>query len=245
MSRLREGITGFVQALPVGLSVFAYGLAYGSMARQAGLSCWETVLMSAAVFAGSAQFAAINMLKAGASPASIVLTTFTLNSRHLLMGASLRFGIGKATILERLLLAHFLTDESYALAVHDLSSRHHKAAYFVGVGSMIFVAWVSSSVLSAALGELLPESLKYGLGFSFLGVFASLIVGHVKDMHMALALVVAAATALIAGRRLPSGLVVLVATLAAICVGLVIDRREVSDASSNSLDGPCHLRHKG
>ncbi|MGB9905679.1 MAG: AzlC family ABC transporter permease, partial [Desulfotomaculales bacterium] len=72
---LREG-------LPLALSIFAYGLVFGVLARQAGLGWGETVLMSVLVFAGSAQFVAVGLLGSGAFAGQIILATFLLNLRH-------------------------------------------------------------------------------------------------------------------------------------------------------------------
>lgn len=243
VKKLYEWLNGFRDAIPVGISVFAYGLAFGALARQAGLSYWETVAMSALVFAGSAQFAVIDMLRKGASMTSIILTTLMLNSRHLLMGASLRFQLGETKPWETAVLAHFLNDESYALTVARVAHKQYRAAYFLGVGFMTFVGWVLSSALSAAVGDVLAEPLRYALRFAFLGVFVSLLVPQIKDWSMALVFLVTAVTTIIASRYLPSGWVVLVGTFAAICAGLVMEQYATSDAELDRLDGSGNLSH--
>lgn len=79
--------TGVRDSLPVIVGIVPFGLACGIMGVTVGLTPLETVLMSALVFAGAAQFVAITML--GIGPAGwgmIVLTTLLINLRHLLMG---------------------------------------------------------------------------------------------------------------------------------------------------------------
>src|SRR5690606_3472175 len=79
--------------VPVAISVAAYGLVWGVLARGAGLSLLEVVLMSGLVFAGAAQFVALDLWSA--TPASLpigalVLAAFIVNLRYLLLTATLR-----------------------------------------------------------------------------------------------------------------------------------------------------------
>ncbi|MFZ5631825.1 MAG: AzlC family ABC transporter permease [Bacillota bacterium] len=109
--------SGVREGLPLALSIFAYGLVYGVLARQAGLSWYETVLMSAVVFAGSSQFVAVSMIASGYGPGQIILAALLLNLRHLLMGASLAPYLSGVKIWKLAFLAHGLNDESYALTI--------------------------------------------------------------------------------------------------------------------------------
>jgi len=75
---------GINAAWPICLGYIPIGLAFGVLAQKAGLGAVEIFLMSMLVFAGSSQFIAVSMLDGGAALTSIVLTTFTVNLRHLL-----------------------------------------------------------------------------------------------------------------------------------------------------------------
>lgn len=80
---------GLLQTAPLAASVFTYGLVFGALSRQAGLSTLQALLMSALVYAGSAQFLALGMLTTGATALPVIISTLIVNLRHLLMGASL------------------------------------------------------------------------------------------------------------------------------------------------------------
>src|SRR2546430_7576479 len=54
-------------AAPLGLAVFVFGVSFGVLAIAARFPGWAAVLMSALVFAGSAQFAALGVITAGGS----------------------------------------------------------------------------------------------------------------------------------------------------------------------------------
>jgi predicted branched-subunit amino acid permease len=87
----RAGLAvGVRRTLPIALGDFAFGLVFGVVARQAGLSLSESVLMSGLVFAGAAQFIAIGLWTAPLPIVSLIVTTLVVNLRHLLMGAALR-----------------------------------------------------------------------------------------------------------------------------------------------------------
>ena len=114
MRRARDGVVASLALVP---SVFVYGTVFGGLAVQAGLRPLEVWGMSLLVFAGAAQFVAVPMLAAGASPLTIVLTTYVINMRHYLMAATLApafRGFPRAWLA---LVAHGINDESFAVAV--------------------------------------------------------------------------------------------------------------------------------
>jgi len=77
--------------VPVAISIASYGVVWGVLAGQAGLSPLEVLLMSGIVYAGSSQFVAIDMWSpVGLPMVSIVVATAVINLRMLLMTATLR-----------------------------------------------------------------------------------------------------------------------------------------------------------
>ena len=79
---------GLASTLPFVPGFLALGLAYGLTTRQTGLSAAHTLLMLLTVFAGAAQFGALQVWKSqGAS--TIIAVALVVNLRYLLMSASL------------------------------------------------------------------------------------------------------------------------------------------------------------
>jgi predicted branched-subunit amino acid permease len=77
--------------VPVAISIAAYGVVWGVLAGQAGLTPWEVLLMSGLVFAGASQFVALDSWTPGSLPIlGIIVTTAIVNLRMLLMTATLR-----------------------------------------------------------------------------------------------------------------------------------------------------------
>src|SRR5579859_5137140 len=84
-------LLGAKRTIPLAISAFAIGIVFGVLARQAKLNVLDALLMSGLVYAGASQFVALSLWTAIPFPVTtIILTTFIVNMRHLLMGASLR-----------------------------------------------------------------------------------------------------------------------------------------------------------
>ncbi|HXG02293.1 MAG TPA: AzlC family ABC transporter permease [Candidatus Binatia bacterium] len=121
----RDGLVASLALVP---SVFVYGTVFGGLAVQAGLRPLEVWAMSVVVFAGAAQFVAVPMLAAGASPLAVVLTTYVINLRHYLMAATLAPSFRAFPHWAVALVAHVLNDESFAVAVSRSRPRMHGCA---------------------------------------------------------------------------------------------------------------------
>ena len=161
-------------------SVLAYGAVWGGLARQAGLSLGEIVAMCLLVSAGTAQFVALPMLTAGAPAWLLVVTTYVVNLRHYLMAASLApffAGLSRGRLA---LLAHGVTDESYALTLARFGRRPAHPAYFAGTAAAAYLAWYAGAVAGALLGSRIPDPHRFGLDFVFPAVFLAILAREVR-----------------------------------------------------------------
>ncbi|MEO1444361.1 MAG: AzlC family ABC transporter permease [Chloroflexota bacterium] len=83
-------VGGMRDTIPMVVGATPFGIIFGAFAvTQAGLSFWGAMGFSLFVFAGSAQFIGATLLAQGTGIGIIVLTTFIVNVRHALYGASL------------------------------------------------------------------------------------------------------------------------------------------------------------
>jgi 4-azaleucine resistance transporter AzlC len=156
-------------------SIVAYGLVWGGLARQAGLSLGELVAMCLLVSAGTAQFVALPMLQAGAPAWLLVVTTYIVNLRHYLMAASLAPYFAHLSRGRLALLAHGISDESYALTLARYTRQPAHPAYFAGTAAATFVAWYTGAALGGILGGRIPDPHRYGLDFVFPAVFIAIL----------------------------------------------------------------------
>jgi len=160
------------------------GFAYGILATNAGLSPRNVVLMSLITYAGASQFIAAGLFAAGASPASIILTTFVTNLRHLLMTASLAPHLSGWRWPRLALFGYQVTDETFAVHAARLSEpRAHLAAtpveaFCVNVAAQL--AWISGSWLGVLGGQILPDPRPWGLDYALPALFVALLVSQIR-----------------------------------------------------------------
>jgi branched chain amino acid efflux pump len=168
---------GARRTLPIGVSVLVYGTVFGGLAAQAGLSPLESVLMSALVFAGGAQFIALELWQAPVPIVALVLTTLVVNLRFLLMGATLSRWLGGLRPARLALVAQFIGDETWAVTTQAREEGESDRAFVLGSGAILFVSWVGATAVGASAGSLIDDPAALGLDFVFTAVFLTLLVG--------------------------------------------------------------------
>jgi 4-azaleucine resistance transporter AzlC len=163
-------------------SIVAFGFVFGLAAKEAGFSPIEASAMSLLCFAGAAQFAAVGYVAAGLPWLPIIVLTAALNARHLLYSASLAPGLRRvASRPHRALMAHFLTDEAFALSAAHFQRLGvpDAAGYWIAALIGVFIPWNLATVAGALLGGTIVEPTQLGLDIVFPAAMAGLAVGLV------------------------------------------------------------------
>jgi 4-azaleucine resistance transporter AzlC len=210
--------------VPLAPGVIAFGLLYGMMARQVGFGPWEAWAMSLVVHAGSAQFAAVGMW-ASAGAVTIVLTTLIINLRHLLMGASVAPHVRELSWSWKALLALWMSDESYALAIAEYEQGRGNRWYFLGANVGIYLVWPASGLAGALLGTTIPDPGRYGLDLIFPLAFLGLLVSFLKDRISLVVALAAGGLALLDACLLPGKWHIVAAGLLGSFLGLLLEGR--------------------
>lgn len=172
-----EAHDGVRDILPAAVAAIPIGLLYGAGAAAKGLSVAEAALMSATVFAGGAQFAAIEIWGSPVPVAALLLSTLLINLRHVLMGASLGPKTGLFSTPQRLVGFFAMADENWAFAERRAGARRLTPAYFLGMSGVFWANWLAWSTLGAALGPLLGDPRRLGADFAFTALFIGLVAG--------------------------------------------------------------------
>jgi 4-azaleucine resistance transporter AzlC len=178
-----------------------FGIVYGLAARTAGLSPIEAMAMSVLVFAGSAQFAAVGLLAAGAAWPLIVLTTLLLNLRHVFYSAALRLPLGGQRFAVRAAIAHVLTDEAFALASLHFRrlGRVDVGGYWLAAIGAVFIPWNAATLIGSLGGAIVtdPRTLAFDVVFpaAMAGIAVALISGRRELIAAAAGVVVGVAVA--------------------------------------------------
>jgi 4-azaleucine resistance transporter AzlC len=193
--RASELRAGAVAILPAAIAVIPVGLLLGARAAEKGLSIAEVLLMSATVFAGSAQFVVIDLWTDPASWLFIALTTLLVNIRHVLMGASLAGKLDAFAGVAKPAAASFLADESWAMAERRAREVPLTPAYFVGLAGPLYVNWVFWSVCGAAFGGAIKDPETFGFDFAFTAIFIGILTGFWRSAATAWVLAASSAAA--------------------------------------------------
>ncbi len=176
----QEAREGLHDIMPVLISIVPLAMLFGATARAYGMSTAEAGLMSLIVFAGGAQFAAIELWSYPLPIATLVFSALLINARHILMSASLVPKLRGFSRLQQFLAMYCLLDEAWALAERRAMNRPITPAYWWGLVALIPVVWTSATVAGAGLGSMIGDPSVIGADFVLAALFTALIVGFWK-----------------------------------------------------------------
>ena len=204
---------GFRRALPYAAVGFLLSMSFGILARDAGFSAVAAIVMSAIVFAGSAQFAAVSIIASGGTAGAAIAAASLMNSRFLPMGIALAPSLpGRATW--RATQGQAVVDSSWAMA--NRGDGTFDRWFLFGSTAPQYVMWIAGTTAGALGGDLFGDTSRFGLDAIYPTFFLALLIAEVKDRTT---LVVAAGGGLLALSLVevaPAGLPVLAASLVAL-----------------------------
>lgn len=166
---------GARDALPIAVGVAAYGLAFGLLAVQAGMTGLEVGIMGLTVFGGASQIVAVERLAAGAGAGAAIAAGIALNLRLFLISAANRDVLAGRPWWQVALGAHFTVDENWVLTKARQMEGHAVGYwYFMGAAFCLAAAWIVSGVGGAVFATAIPEPKAYGLDFAFAAAFIAI-----------------------------------------------------------------------
>jgi len=189
-SEIRAGLTDIA---PPALAAIPIGLLFGALAVGKGLSPLEAVLMSACVFAGGAQFAAIEQWVHPAPVAALAFGTLLINARHILMGASLAPKTTAFSRAQRFLGFFAMADENWAMSERRAAATRLTPTYYLAMTVFFYLNWVIWSAFGALIGPLMGDPARFGADFAFTALFIGLVAGFWKGRISAATIAASAA----------------------------------------------------
>lgn len=220
-----EFFQGARDTFPLVVGAIPFGIIFGTLAGTAGLSFWAAMGMSLFVFAGSAQFIAAGLVAAQAAWPVIVATTFVVNLRHLLYGATMVPYYRHLSGFWKVLLSFGLTDETFAVAIGryrspDDSSQKH----IYNLGSMIFMYsnWNLCTLVGLTMGRSFPQIAELGLDFAMPATFIGMVLPYLTTRPMWASVCTAGAVSF-AANGLPHKLGLITAAVAGVLAGIAIE----------------------
>ncbi len=223
-----EFSAGARDTLPLVIGAAPFGILFGILTLTAGMPWWAAQAMSALVFAGSSQFIAAGLIANGTPHPFIVLTTFVVNLRHALYGASVAQYLRGLPSAWRAALAFGMTDESYALTIAHYRDEARgdgqaKHWYFLGANIAMFVPWQLDTALGYWIGRALGDPLALGFDFVLPIVFIAILVPQLTTRSTRLAALVAGSVA-VSASGLPNKLGLVIAIAVGMVAGMGTER---------------------
>ena len=211
-------------AIAIGLATGAYGISYGVLAVDAGLSIAQTCAMSLFVFTGASQFAVVGVIGSGGGSLAALAPALLLAARNGLYGLSL-VPVLRGRFASRALQSQLIIDESTAmgLAAPDPVSAHRA---FLATGLSVLCFWNLGSLIGALLGGGIGDPRALGLDAMFPAAFLALLAPQLRRPGAPTAAVWGAVLAVALIPFVPVGLPILAATL-----GLIPARRGLRRAA--------------
>jgi len=219
-----DAVDGVRAISPFLLGVVPFGLVYGVTAVDRGLDPTVVAAMSAVVFAGAAQLAAVELL-AGGSPAVVVVTTIlVVNLRYPMYAASIAPHFRSFSTRWRAFCAYLMTDQAYAVALTEYREEETTAErrlwYYLGGALTLWVAWQAATVTGVLVGARVPPGLS--LEFAIPLTFLALLVPNVDDRPSAVAAAVGGVGTVL-GTNLPYDVSLVAAALVGVVVGALLE----------------------
>ena len=185
-------VFAFRRSLPILISFFPVGIAYGLLMQNAGYNFLWTGACSLFVLAGSLQFLMVSFFAEGTPLATVAVMSLLLNSRHVFYGLSFvekfrSFGPW------RWFLIYSLCDENYSLhcAYRPEEGVIEKWAYVLTAALVTFY-WLVLSMLGTLIGNLITFDTT-GIDFALTALFVVILLDQLRD----------------AGTKLPAGIALL------------------------------------
>lgn len=225
MSKIKIFIKGIMDVVPFSIPVVPFGIIYGVIGIEIGLSPILTYVMSFVIFAGSSQIAFVQLYMAGASPLVIVSSVAAINSRHFLYGALLSEYLDKLDFYWKVILSYLMTDQAFSVS-HSYFKKNKKMKnnhfHMLGSGFTLWFLWQISTLLGIILGNIIPEEM--GLEFTIPLTFLSLIIAELRKIDHLIVIIVSGSTSLFI-YNLPFKIYIIISATFALIISYILIKK--------------------
>lgn len=213
---------GFRQLISVSLFVAVFGVAFGLAASQKGLDQMTATMMSLLVFAGYAQFAALELWTSYIPVITLIVTVFAINARHLLMGATLYPWLRSLTPAKRYGIMIVASDANWAMSIQAFSRGKAGLGLLFGGGLALWFFWVVGTLVGLYFENAIQEPKSYGLDMVMGCFLLSMVLEGERNLRIFCIWAVATGASLIAYKWLPENSHVITGALAGGIAGIIM-----------------------
>lgn len=216
-------VAGVRDALAVLTGLFPFAIIVGVTATELGFTVVEITVMSATVYAGASQIAAMFLMAERSHLLLVVLTAVLINVRFSIYSASLAPRFQSHSRLRKAVYSFLLVDPIYALSIPrfrgDEGPRAHW--YYLGGSVAVWVFWLLGTVIGAVMDVGVPESFPVELVLPL--VFIALLFPVLEDLPSVATAAVAGGVA-VAAAPLDYNLGLLLGVSCGLLVGVYLNR---------------------
>lgn len=194
---MTEKLFALKTTIPILLGYLAIGFAFGLIIQNAGYGWYIVILTSALIYAGAGQYALAGMFATGAGFLEVAVTTFLINSRHMVYGLSLLEPF-KGTSPYTPYLIFGLTDETYGvLTTIKIPPTLDRAKTYFYITLFDHIYWIAGGVIGFFVGAAVPFDF-VGVDFALTALFVVLLIEQWKNCPSKLPFTIAAVSAIAA-----------------------------------------------
>jgi predicted branched-subunit amino acid permease len=198
-------LAGVRRAIPIILSAAPFGLLFGALAVDNGLTVFQAALMSATVYAGASQMVGIELFGDHAAAWVMAVSIFVVNLRHLLYSATTGRHFGSYSALQKAAAFFFLIDPQFAETEREAEKAGgFSFAWYMGMGLTFYSIWLGFTLLGALFGKLLPDPKPWGIDFLLTIYFLGLVMSFRKRPFWLPVVIVSAAASVLAYKTVGS-----------------------------------------
>jgi len=205
-------------ALGIGVAAGAYGVSFGAISVSAGLSVLQTCALAALMFTGASQITFVGIIAAGGSAWTAASTAALLGTRNALYGVRLS-SLLEVTGARRFLAAHFVIDETTAMAIARDTPAESRLAFWI-TSAILFSVWNVANLVGALATEVLPDPKALGLDAAPPAAFLALIAPRLRAREPVAIALAAGVVALALVPFVPPGVPLLVVAALVVAYGL-------------------------
>ena len=223
LAGLRYGMRAALPAFP-GFIMFA--VAFGTAAAQKGLSLWEAMGLSAFVYAGASQMVGLEIWQKVWTPSTILTimtVTAVVNSRMILLGATLEPWLRHEPIARRTLNLFLITEAGWLISTRYHNEGGRDVGVLMGTGLILWLVWQIATIVGFFAGALVPEPKTFGLDLVMPVFFSVMLVPLWKGVRPALPWLVAGLVSFITHALVPGYGYIVAGAPAGVIAGMLIE----------------------
>ena len=216
---------GIKDTSPLMIPVIPFGIIFGVLAIDLGLTPLMTMAMSIIIFGGASQIIFLQVFSAGASSLVILSSVGAVNSRHLLYGTVLSEHLSDLNLTWKIIVSYFLVDQAFAVS-NDYFKKNKKDKdkhfHLLGGGLNCWTIWQVTTIIGIYLGSIIPDKL--GLTFAIPLTFLALLVNYFRKFINVIVIIISGSVATLGYQIIPYKAYVIVAAFVGLFMALILTK---------------------